>query len=686
MMQNVFDTKAFEILSKGTSISTENWKGAGVAVPVFSLNSDDNFGVGEFLDLKKLADWCSKTGMKMIQILPINDTRTDGSWNNSYPYKAISTKALHPIYLNLDKLGLLIDKDDKAFFDEQKNILKRKDFVDYPEVMKVKETYFKKIFAQTWDEVKNSGEYKSFFKENEEWLVPYAVFCRLSDKYKTSDFSQWQEYSVFDRELISQKTYVENPDVEIHFFLQYHLDKQLREAVDFLHQKGIALKGDIPIGIGRHSVEAWTNPELFNLDCQAGAPPDAFATEGQNWGFPTYNWEVMAKDDYKWWRERLTQMSRYFDAYRIDHILGFFRIWEIPTEYSQGTMGHFSPAIGYQPSAISSQMSASYERLTRPYIRGHFLHEYFGEYTEEVKEKYLNETSFSYFELKEEFDTQRKIKDYFNNRPQATDYGLQAGSEKDEKIKNGLIALCSEVLFVKGTKDDTLHPRIVLQFTHSYNELDGSQKDIINKLYDDYFYHRNESLWKAEALKKLPKIIEASDMLVCGEDLGMVPACVPEVMQQLNILSLEVQRMPKKYGDTFVNPKENPYLSVDTTSTHDTSTIRGWWEENGELTNRFYREMLGHHEGAPYFAEPWVCKEIIRQHLDSTSMLTIMPIQDYIALDGELRWDQTQREQINVPANPHHHWCYKMHQSLESLNERQGFNEMIYNMVKESER
>ena len=444
------------------------------------------------------------------------------------------------------------------------------------------------------------------------------------------------------------------------------------------------MKGDIPIGVGRHSVEAWTSPHLFNLDSQAGAPPDSFAAEGQNWGFPTYNWEAMAQDNYKWWRERLTQMSRYFDAYRIDHILGFFRIWEIPYEYTQGLLGHFSPAMGYQLSTVSCQLSANEERLTKPYIRGHFLHEYFGEFTDEVREKYLNETSFSYFELKPEFDTQRKIEDYFSNRQPSA---ISNEHEKDDKIRNGLLALAAEVLFLKDKNNgNVVHPRIALQFTHSYNELDDFQKNEINRLYDEYFYHRNEEFWKEEALKKLPKIIEASDMLVCGEDLGMVPACVPEVMKQLEILSLEVQRMPKNPSETFVNPKNNPYLSVDTTSTHDTSTLRGWWEENGELTNRFHREMLGHEEGAPYFAEPYICKEIIEQHLNSSSMLTILPIQDYIAMDGEFRWDATQREQINVPANSEHHWCYKMHQSLESLNERHNLNDMIRDMVEKSGR
>ncbi len=605
-MQSVFDTKVFKVVSKGKDDISYGWKGAGVAVPVFSLKSSSNFGIGEFLDLKLLADWCNKVGLKMIQILPINDTRTDGSWDNSYPYKAISTKALHPIYLNLDKMGQLDDKSDREYFRQQKEILNAKDYVDYPEVMKVKEAYFKKIFHQTWNDIKEKEDYKVFFNENKDWLVPYASFCNQRD-YKSTRQQVESQSSMSTSVSVSMSESMS----EFSYFLQYHLDKQLKETIDYLHEKGIALKGDIPIGIGRDSVDALANPELFNLDCQAGAPPDAFATEGQNWGFPTYNWETMAKDDYRWWRERLTHMSRYFDAYRIDHILGFFRIWEIPIEYSQGTMGHFSPALPLELNDIVIETQSLSDSVTQ------------------------------------------RLGD----------------------------------LFLKDKHDSNkFHPRINMHLTQTYNELDETQKETLNKIYDDYFYHRNEALWKAEALKKLPKIIEASDMLVCGEDLGMVPACVPEVMQQLNILSLEVQRMPKKFGDTFVNPKENPYLSVDTTSTHDTSTLRGWWEENGELTNRFYREMLGHHEGAPYFAEPWVCKEIIKQHMESSSMWVIIPIQDYIAMDGDFRWDQTQREQINIPANPHHHWCYKMYQSIEELIERNYLNDMISDIIKESGR
>ena len=680
MSQQVFDTKVFkDVLFKNNEKHPNNWRGAGVAVPVFSLKSKYNFGVGEFSDLKLLADWCHKVGLKIIQILPVNDTCSNNTWSDSYPYKAISTKALHPLYLNLSEMGTLYNEEEKEYFEKCRETLNAKDYVDYPEVMRIKNSFFRKIFDQTWNDLKNRYDYINFFKENEDWLVPYAAFCYFRDTFGTSDFSQWGIFSSYDRKKI--ETFIDNKedtrDIDIHFFLQYHLDKQLKNAVDYLHHKGIALKGDIPIGIGRHSVEAWTSPDLFHLNAQAGAPPDSFAAEGQNWGFPTYNWEMMANDNYKWWRDRLSHMSRYFDAYRIDHILGFFRIWEIPIEQSHGTMGYFNPAIPLSIDEIHSQgLDLDFDRLTKPYIRRHFLYDYFGEYTDEVINNYLNETSADCFELKSEYNNQRKIIDNLSTN-------ITQKHDKQEVIKQGLLNLCTQVLFLKDKNDvNKLHPRIALQFTHSYNELNDYQKNIINKLYDNYFYHRNEDLWREEALKKLPSLISASDMMVCGEDLGMVPACVPEVMAMLNILSLEVQRMPKRYGDTFVDPANNQYLSVDTTSTHDTSTIRGWWEENGELTNRFYHEILGHQEGAPFFAEPYVCKEILSQHFNSSSMWVILPIQDYIAIDGDFRWDQTQREQINVPSNPENHWCYKMHQSLEAIMERQSFNDMICNLTK----
>ncbi|MCF8358151.1 MAG: 4-alpha-glucanotransferase [Prolixibacteraceae bacterium] len=665
-----------------------NWKGAGVAVPVFSLRSRQSFGTGEFNDLKKLADWASKTGLKMIQVLPINETVATHSWLDSYPYKAISVYALHPIYLNLQQMGKLKNEKLNDEFEVARELLNSKSYVDYIEVTRVKSRYYKLIFDQEWDNIKDTKPYRDFFDENNEWLEPYAAFCFLRDRFKTSNFREWGEWAQYNPKKIKKLTDPKTEHYEhiaVHYFIQYHLDKQLSDAIEYGHKKGVAFKGDIPIGISPNSIEAWTQPELFNLNGQAGAPPDDFAVLGQNWGFPTYNWDVMEKDGFAWWRNRLDNLSKYFDAYRIDHILGFFRIWEIPKHAIHGLLGYFKPGLPLSLNEIQDRgIWFDYDRFLKPYIRGHFLHEIFGEYASEVKKNYLIETENNQFGLKEEFNTQQKVYQHFTTIKNTE----KNASEKDITIRDGLIALIDEVLLIKDPYSAHLafHPRISMHYSYSYRELDSHTKSMMNDLYIDFFYKRHESFWKDEAYRKLPTLIHASNMLVCGEDLGMVPDCVPEVMENLNILSLEIQRMPKNPDIEFGHPADAPYLSVCTTSTHDMSTIRGWWEENHERTKRFYRTVLGHNNTPPPFAEPWVCKEIINQHLYSPALFTIFPIQDLLAMDGDLRWDETDKERINVPSDEKNKWRYRMILSLEELLKAKDFNRMLSEMVKRAGR
>lgn len=664
-----------------------NWKGAGVAVPIFSLRSDESFGVGEFNDLKKLVDWSVRTGLKMIQVLPINETVATHSWLDSYPYKSISVMALHPMYLHLPAMGELNDPTAKAEFEQLKAKLNALQLVDYVEMFRAKARYFKLIFDQNWMKISKQKDYLRFFEENKDWLLPYASFCYLRDQFKTSDFNNWEEYAVYDPAKIAHlcdPTHDFHEHIAVHYFIQYHLDLQLREAIEYAHSKGVGIKGDIPIGISPNSIEAWSEPELFNLQGQAGAPPDDFAVMGQNWGFPTYNWEIMAQDGYSWWRKRLKMMEKYFDAYRIDHILGFFRIWEIPQHALHGLQGYFKPGLPLQTFEFEEWgLWFDEERFTKPYIRGHFLHDFFGEYTDEVRGKYLTEVDFGVFELREFVNTQDKIYRLLSPQGQTADV-----SGKDIIIRDGLMSLLNEVLFIKDpyASPAAYHPRIAFHFTYAYRELEPFQKDRLNDLYIDYFYKRHDEFWKWHAMSKLPAIVEASNMLVCGEDLGMVPESVPDVMAALNILSLEIQRMPKNPKVQFAHPADAPYLSVCTTSTHDMSTIRGWWEEERGKTNMFYKHILGHSDEAPYYAEPWVCREIINQHLHSPAMWTIFPIQDLIAMDGNLRWDQTDKERINVPSDPENKWRYRMTLSVDELLEAEEFNRIVHGLVHASGR
>ena len=664
------------------------WKGAGVAIPVFSLRSKNSLGVGEFSDLKLLVDWSVKTDMKLIQILPINDTIATNTWVDSYPYAAISVFALHPIYINLEKLGKLSSKLSQEIVGELREELNSKSSVDYEKVMKTKLRYIKQVYSEVKGTLKTNASYTKFVNENSDWLKPYAAFSFLRDFYETVEFSKWGRFSIFSKDLLNEITDDKSKhfnDIELHYFTQYHLHIQLLEASEYARKNGVILKGDIPIGIYRNSVDAWMEPHLFNMEMQAGAPPDDFAVKGQNWGFPTYNWDIMAQDSYLWWTKRLQKLSAYFDSFRIDHILGFFRIWQIPMHAVEGILGYFSPAIPIEASEFTGRgLNFDVDRFCKPYIREHILVDIFGNNIDYVKSTFLIDRAYGQYDFKEEFSTQRKVESYFKVDESTT---LEQKAEIDF-IKKGLYDLIADIMFieVEGVNGKEYHPRHSLQKTHSFIEIDNYSKEIINQIYNDYFYKRQEEFWKARAMEKLPSIKNATNMLICGEDLGMVPSVVPGVMNELGILSLEVQRMPKDTNVEFFHPANAPYLSVVTTSSHDMSTIRGWWEEDYQRAQKFFNQILGHNGLAPYFADSWLVKEVVNQHLYSTAMWTVLPIQDYIAMDEDLKLEDAKAEQINQPAIIPHYWKYRFHITMEDLLKEDNFNNMLKGMVKKSGR
>jgi len=659
-----------------------NWKGAGVAIPVFSLRSENGFGTGEFGDIKLLVDWAKITGLKLIQLLPINDTTATHSFLDSYPYAAISAFALHPLYLNLEKVaGSKNSAIIRPLRQKQKELNNLTD-VDYEQVMNIKYAVVKELYLLQKAEFLNDTKYFEFFDLNRHWLVPYAAFCYLRDKYKTADYNQWKSQSQFDEAAIqrlaspTQKHY---DSIALYYFIQYHLHLQLKDATAYAHRNGIIVKGDLPIGIYRYGCDAWMAPELYNMNAQAGAPPDDFAIKGQNWGFPTYNWGKMQEDGFSWWRRRFEQMSEYFDAFRIDHILGFFRIWSIPLHAVEGILGRFVPAIPIHINELYQQgISFQYNRYCKPYIPDHIVHEKFGEEAGYVKEHFLFWLDGS-FQLKPDFDTQRKVEQFFNQQPH---------SDKNNFIKYGLFDLISNVVFFEeeGSHMQQFHFRINMDQTSSYRDLDNHSKEKLKYLYINYFFQRQDEFWKREAMHKLPELKRSTNMLVCGEDLGMVPACVPDLMRQLGVLSLEIQRMPKDSKTAFFHPADAPYLSVVTPSTHDMSTIRGWWEEDIVKTRRFYNDILGHPGEAPFFCEAIINKEIVIQHLYSPAMWSIFQLQDLMGIDEILRRENPNDERINVPADPQHYWKYRMHISLEQLKNEHKFNKDLQTYVTASGR
>lgn len=660
----------------------KTWKGAGVSIPVFSLRTEKSFGVGEFSDLLLLIDWAKKVGMKLIQILPVNDTTATHKWMDSYPYAAISAFALHPIYLNLEKVA---GKEHAEFIKPLKK--KRKQLnellqFDYEQVMKTKLNTLREIYEASFKDFRNDPIFFEFFDLNREWLVPYAVFSYLRDKNKTADFTKWKSHKTFDEAAIQKyaspgkKHY---KDISFFYFLQYHLHRQMQEVISHAHRNQIILKGDIPIGIYRYGCDAWANPSLYNMDEQAGAPPDDFAVTGQNWGFPTYNWDVMNRNGFRWWRKRFDQMSKYFDAFRIDHILGFFRIWSIPIEQIEGIMGRFVPAVPVDISEFTYRdIWFDYHRYCNPFITDEILWSTIPDGAEFIIDKCLEAGVNGWYLVKENFNTQRKVSAYFDA------HKVPHG----DAIKNALISLLSNVILIeeKSSGKKKFHFRFGMENTSSFQQLEYSTRQKLKDLYVDYFYNRQDNFWRKEAMKKLPPLKHSTPMLICGEDLGMVPHCVPQVMKDLGILSLEIQRMPKDPNAEFFHPKNAPYLSVVTPSTHDMSTIRGWWEEDRSRTQKFYNYMLGHYGEAPHFCEAWICREIMLQHMYSPAMWSIFQLQDLFGTDQNLRVENPHDERINIPADPHHYWRYRIHISLEQLLKEDKFNDEISKGINESAR
>lgn len=656
------------------------WRGSGVAIPVFSLRSEQDFGVGDFYDLMPMVDWAESTGQKFIQLLPVNDTTMSGTWTDSYPYNANSTFALHPMYLRLQAMGELRDRKRQSHFDALARELNSLPEVDYERVNKAKNEFTRELFNEQGAETLNSPDFADFVKANESWLLPYAAFCVLRDRYRTADPSAWEEYAVYDAARIAAFISINRHDIDYVLYIQYHLHCQMKHVRDYAHSHGVALKGDIPIGISRHSVDAWTNPELFNLGCSAGAPPDDFSVLGQNWGFPTYNWEVMSRDGFAWWKARFRKMAEYFDAYRIDHVLGFFRIWQIPLDAVHGLLGVFNPALPMTPEEMRGRYGFDFEPgiFTEPFVMDYMLTDFFGDLTQEVCATFLDKAGYGRYRLKSAFATQRQVADYF---------ATMSDDDRNTRLCNGLLGLIDDVLFIEDPYEKgKYHPRIAAQYTYVYRSLSDHQRWCFDRLYNDFYYHRHNDFWREKAMWKLPPLIDSTSMLVCAEDLGMIPACVPSVMSELEILSLEIQRMPKNPAEKFGNTHNYPYLSVCTTSTHDMGGIRQWWEENREATQRYFNDVLCRQGEAPFYAEPWICRDILNLNLKSPSMLCILPLQDWMSSYGALRRQDPHEEQINVPANPRHYWRYRMHITLEQLKANDDFNASIRRMVEDSGR
>lgn len=656
-------------------------KVAGTLIPVFSLRSEGSFGVGDFGDLKLMIDWVAQTHQRVLQVLPINDSTSTHTWTDSYPYSCISIFALHPQFCDLRQLPALKDKVEADRFEMLREELNGLPQIDYERVNNAKTKYLQLLFKQEGKEVLATEDFKEFFKHTEHWLVPYAQYCYLRDKNGTCEFAKWKghtQWNEADRASLSNPQNKAFKDVAFFYYLQFVLDRQMRSAHDYARARGVILKGDIPIGVNRNGCDVWHEPQYFHLDSQAGAPPDGFSVNGQNWGLPTYNWERMIADGCQWWVRRFQNMQQYFDAYRIDHVLGFFRIWAIPTDCVHGLLGQFQPALAMSREEIKSYgLNFQEDLFTKPFIADWIVSRIFKEHAEEVKEKYLQHEHDDIFSLKPEYDTERKVEAAFAGKT----------TDKDIWLRDGLYALIENVLFVRDRQNPNMfHPRITAQLNFMYEALWQNDKDAFNRLYNDYYYRRNNDFWYREAMKKLPLLSQATRMLVCAEDLGMVPDCVQWVMNELRILSLELQSMPKDPTVEFGHLSRNPYRSVCTLSTHDMPTLRQWWDEDYDRTQKYYNTMLYRGGAAPHPLPGWLARDIVSRQLTSPSMLCVLSLQDWFAIDERIRLADANAERINIPSIPKHYWRYRMHMTIEQLIADKEYNDEVKDLIDEAGR
>lgn len=658
---------------------------AGVVMPVFSLRSNQSFGIGDFGDLRRFVEWCAGVGMNAVQILPINDTTTTGGPRDSYPYSSISVYALHPIYFDPQTIR---DSGIYRKYEAEGRRLNELDSLDYEAVYRLKTFLLRDLYAERGASVRRTSAFRTFCRDNSHWLEAYTDFCAMRDHFHTADFRQWPQSDNIEPSARRQI----QADRAFHAFVQYLLHEQLLAVHTTAHSLGVILKGDIPIGICRDSVPAREDSHLFHFDGSAGAPPDAFATQGQNWGFPTYDWDQMAKDGYAWWKRRLRHTSQYFDAYRIDHVLGFFRIWEVPTSQIHGTLGHFRPALPMSVAEIQSfGFMASPERYATPLLT-QAQAERIADLSATAQSDpsiYIYKDSNDDWRLCAEWHSQRNISDRV----------------WDHTLREALMEVATEVLFIADEQQTfAYHPRVAGQLTHVYHALNDSDRSAFDRLHEHYYYQRHNEFWAEEALRKMPSVIGYADdakadhlhpepllrgrcgMLPCAEDLGMVPASVGKVLRHLNVLSLEIQRMPKSWGVQFADPALYPYMSVATPGTHDMSPFRQWWHEDASQTQAYWRDVL-HREGtAPTDAPVDAQQQMVAQHLDSPSMLCLIALQDLLGMDATLRHPHPESEQINCPSDPNHYWRYRMHITLEQLSAHTPFNELLRSLVKRSGR
>ena len=637
----------------------------GVSVPVAALRTRDSCGVGEFADLAVLGKWCATAGLEVIQLLPVNDTGA-----NSSPYSALSAFALHPLYLRLQALpGAERCAAEISRFKEESAESERtaNGRFSYRPCLDLKLSILSRLYEANAAAIARDRAFERWRTDNP-WVVPYTVFTALKKKNNDAPWSTWPELSD-PRASDIAGWWKEHPGECMPVaWGQFQLEGQLSEASRALGAMGVFLKGDLPILMSRESADVWADRGYFDLSACAGAPPDMFSPDGQQWGFPVYDWDRLEKDGYRWWKERLRQAGKFFHAFRIDHVLGFFRIWRIPRGEITALLGRFSPSIGLGRKELEALGfdKGRLRWLTVPHVSGAQLASALGEDGPRVAGLYLKRIGGE---------------DLYNLAPEVdSEVAINALAESPE-VTRALRAWHVDRALLDESGD--IDPAWYMERSKGYQSLSDPEKDLLRDLAGRR-RRESEDSWEKHGRALLAILKGATDMLVCAEDLGDVPRCVPRVLDELSILGLRIVRWSREYDSAvpgapaaFIPPESYPPLSVCTPSVHDTSTIRGWWEEDKAERELFFR-FLGQPGPCPERMTPDLLQEVVSRCCRAASRLCMFQLQDILDLDPDL-WSRDPRgDRINVPGTVNaENWTWRMPRAVEDLGARAALSRQL---------
>jgi 4-alpha-glucanotransferase len=634
----------------------------GTVVPVGALRGSKTTAVGEFPDLAEFAILCKKMGIGLIQLLPVNDTGYDSS-----PYSSLTAFALHPLYLRIGDLPeAALEKrgfaDKAAAIDREFGELAR---FPYEKVLRAKMELLREIYAASESAIAQKagkdGELGAWIAQNP-WIKAYAVYRRLKDANNLKSWKEWPEYreaSPQDIEALWQDSRLRGE----HLFwawLQQALDTQFSAAAKAVAGEGIMLEGDLPILMNDDSCDVWAHSDIFDLSLSAGAPPDMYSPQGQNWGFPLYNWEAQEKDNYAWWRGRLAAAGKYYQAYRIDHVLGFFRIWASSRSDYSSALGHYVP---YTPVTGSDLQKLGFDKgrirwVSQPHIPTDELlaalrEHYPGEAETAQAAKKVLAKAFDRIGEEELWLFKKKIQ----GEKDISALGL------DSAILPYLFSAWHDRMFLEYEKGKYF-PVWHYRNSRAYRSLSAEEKENLEGLLYRHM-EKSERTWEALGKKLLSVLVQSSAMLPCAEDLGAVPDCVPRVLTKLGILGLRVVRW-HRYWDRPDQPyipfEDYPSLSVCTPAVHDSSTVREWWER--EANQEQFSGFLGF-PSLPKVYNPGTAKVILAKTASARSCFRVFQIQDLLHLSNKWYAQDPTAERVNVPGTCNEfNWTYRLPASV----------------------